>query len=237
MHPNWLLKNLSIAVDYFQINLTGSIESLTATQLIQACFDASSYAPMSPDCAAVIRGPDFQITTYNNGFKNVGFRNFEGGIVSADYRFALEDVGLEGLGDDIALSANWYHLDTLEFSTNGLASGLVVLEGEWGDSHDEITLNANYRNGRFGAIVNWQWQSAALWDAQGAPEFRNILGPDAYSITNLSLTYDVTEELRARFVVNNLFDDEPPYGTTGPDAIGVYDVFGRRFGVGLQARF
>jgi outer membrane receptor protein involved in Fe transport len=100
-----------------------------------------------------------------------------------------------------------------------------------------VALNVNYRNGRFAALMNWQWQSAALWDAQGSSEFRNILGPDSYSITNLSVSYDVTEQVRARFIVNNLFDVAPPDGTTGADAIGIYDVFGRRFAVGLQGHF
>lgn len=237
LQPSWLSKNLSIAADYFKIDLTGSIETVTATNLIQNCFDNPVFAPLSPDCTAVVRLPNFQITTFTSGFRNVGFRKFEGGILSADYRLPFEDVGLDQLGDDIALSVNWFHLDTLETSTNGLPSGLTVLDGEWGDSHDEFTLNVNYRNGPFTALLNWQWQSAALWDAQGSPEFRNILGPDAYSLTNLSLTYEVVPDVRARFIVNNLFDTEPPFGTQPGDAIGIYDVFGRRFAFGVQAKF
>jgi outer membrane receptor protein involved in Fe transport len=237
LQPHWLLKNLSIGADYFKIDLNGSIETVTATQLIQSCFDNPAFAPLSPDCTAVVRLPNFQITTFTTGFRNVGFRKFEGGTLSADYRLPLEDIDLAALGDDIAFSVNWFHLDTLETSTNGLPSGLTVLDGEWGDSHDEVALNVNYRNGRFAALMNWQWQSAALWDAQGSSEFRNILGPDSYSITNLSLSYDVTEQVRARFIVNNLFDVAPPDGTTGADAIGIYDVFGRRFAVGLQGHF
>lgn len=237
LQPHWLLKNLSIAADYYKIDLTNTIESVTATQLITACFDSTVFAPLSPDCAAVVRLPTFQITTFASGFKNLGFRNFEGGSVSLDYRLALEDVGLQAAGDDVAISVSWFHLDTLEFSTNGLLSGLTVLDGEWGDSQDEIAVNLRYSNGPFNALLNWQYQSSALWDAQGSAEFRSILGPDAYSLTNLSLTYDVTEQVQARFVINNLFDVDPPFGTQGGDAIGVYDVFGRRFGIGMQAKF
>jgi outer membrane receptor protein involved in Fe transport len=240
LQPTWLIPNLSIAADYFKIRVDDAIFSVTATQLIQSCFDNPIYVPGSPDCAAVVRNigglNPFQINTYTAGFKNIGFINLESGIVSFDYRVPMDYLGLEDLGD-VTLSGSWYHLDTNELSTNGTQAGLTINDGEFGDSQDEVALTVNYRKGPFGALVNWNYQSEALWDIQQTSEFRNHPGPGAYSLTNLALHYDVTEQVRARFIVNNVFDHEPPQFTTGTNAIGVYDVMGRRFAFGLQGRF
>lgn len=234
--PSWLIPNLSIAADYFKIRVEDAIFSVTATQLAQACFDSPTYLPGSPDCQAVVRNNLFQVTTFTSGFKNIGFINLESSIVSFDYRVPMDYLGLEDLGS-LTVSGSWYHLDTNELSTNGTQAGLTINDGEFGDSQDEVAMTLNYNHGAFGALVNWNYQSEALWDIQQTSEFRDHIGPSAYSLTNVALHYDITDQVRARFVVNNVFDQEPPQFTTGANSIGIYDVMGRRFAFGLQGRF
>jgi outer membrane receptor protein involved in Fe transport len=48
----------------------------------------------------------------------------------------------------------------------------------------------------------------------------------------------VLDDARLRFVVRNVFDEEPPLGATNsPNAFGTYDFIGRYYQVGLTARF
>ena len=68
----------------------------------------------------------------------------------------------------------------------------------------------------------------------------------AYNLFDLGLAVNVTENLRLNLAVSNLFDEEPPIvgsqvGTTAFNAGNTYpssyDVFGRRYNVGVNLRF
>lgn len=78
--------------------------------------------------------------------------------------------------------------------------------------------------------------------AAGAPEELWVSHLGGYATFDLSLAYDVTENFTARFGVNNLGDKQPPIigdannqqTNTFPNT---FDVLGRRFFVGVTAKF
>ncbi len=63
-------------------------------------------------------------------------------------------------------------------------------------------------------------------------------------MNDVAITYDLSKYVekigygfkgaQARVIVKNIFDKEAPFGTTG---LGVYDILGRYYLVGLTARF
>ena len=105
-------------------------------------------------------------------------------------------------------------------------------------------MQTSYSRDALEAIWTVNYAGKAAFNNDFTIETRRPLQVGQYFIHDLALTYDLSdvakkagigmEGLRARFIVKNVFDKEPPFGTTG---LGTYDVIGRYFQFGVTGRF
>jgi iron complex outermembrane receptor protein len=96
------------------------------------------------------------------------------------------------------------------------------------------TADAYYRVGP--ASIGARWQHIAEMD-----NFNN-LATDVPAIGYLDIlaSYDILDNVTLRFNVNNIMDEQPPFYTPSVQANtdpSTYDVLGRRYTIGLTARF
>ena len=92
--------------------------------------------------------------------------------------------------------------------------------------------------------MEWQHKSSIRSAAYATSPTTKILGEPSYDLFNLFSSYNFGN-FSVRFGIENLLDKQPPVvganpgvdSNTDATAPGLYDILGRRFYVGMSARF
>jgi outer membrane receptor protein involved in Fe transport len=255
------IPRLALTFDFVNVQLTKAIVEFNLTAILSTCYDSNSYP--SEVCnrfqrgnastgvqagqiigRGVIDGIDGPLT----GRVNAGFSNFQGFTVGLDWNLELATIrGFDrfGGGDPGALDFNLdlFSVRQQETSVNGFGTDLNRDVGEIGNAEWQWKLESAYTRGPFSAIWTFNYIGESKFSNDFTLETRTPLTVDAYMRHDLVFSYDFAEligtpmglkNMRARLAVENLTDQPPPYGTTG---LGVYDVLGRYYKLGVTARF
>lgn len=195
---------LTVSADWIDIRLRDAIEPLNATTILQSCYDSNDF-PDASVCSRFARDGNGQIVGMRTGFLNAGVVNFAGLTADASYRL---DLGVRG---QLALGANYFHLDRLDVSVTG--SDFNPSAGEISNSQDRATAHLTYRNGPLRASMTAQYIGAAVFDRADGPNTRDRKGVDPFWVFNTGLGYAVSDAFTAQLNVDNVLDDEPPFGS------------------------
>lgn len=245
-----MLRKFQVSVDYYKIELADVVGTLTVPTIVGACFNTEGTNPtFSNDnfyCGQFSRLGSGNITTVLVNQVNLAAWETKGVDLQVDYGFDLADVGLpETSGKlDFNLVVSW--LDTFlrqarpgaPFLENGGTIGSDLSGGaypEW-----KWTLSTSWTVGPVRTLLRWR-------HIEGMTDFRNVpvLSPTAvntarYDILDLSAVWNLDERISLRAGVNNLTDKDPPlytsYSNSNTDP-STFDVLGRRYFVGVRARF
>jgi outer membrane receptor protein involved in Fe transport len=254
LQPDWFLDNFALAVDYTRIDIRGAISNLNLLAVMQQCYDASD-----PDfCPANFvfgstqggfgRGPDGQVfvqNAFNAGFINAGYLLYDGITASLDWRIGLNHTaewlghGMETDIGELDVSVSYQYYDNVETSISGVRRvDNNPNTTEIGLPEHSFTLNMLYTLGNVGALWQTQYQTEQRYNYLNTIEVQDILVVDDYSVHNATLIWNITDNIRAQVVVNNVFDTAPPT-PIGPEAaaIGVYDMVGRSYTFSASTRF
>lgn len=214
--------DLSFSIDYIDIELTNSIESLGLTTLMGSCYDSGDLGSVS--CNAFSRDPEtFQVNTFKTGQTNAGFSNLKAYQLNIAYNFDLGSL-MPGM---FSLNGGAFIIKEDEFSVTGEDSDLSDVKGEVGNSDTRANVGLTYMLGDW--RVNWQTQYiGSVVKANNIPErFYDIPKLDDSFLHSLFVGYTFNENIDVSFTVRNLFDEEPPYGLNSLSMAGNYDVIGR----------
>jgi outer membrane receptor protein involved in Fe transport len=226
------LPGFTLAVDWVDIELQNAIQSLDATQTLQACYDDPNYP--TAICDQFTRDEDGQITFIQTGYANAASRNFQGLIAELAYRMQTPFLGT---GSSLNLSVNYLYNDELEFRVG--QGDLTTLRGTIGYSKHQATTNLTYKNDGFTGQVQAQYIGPAVFDADEEPDNRDFPGVDGVTFFNASLQYAVNERFGVRFIVDNVLNTKPPFPSPGGGGRVTYfeGIMGRYFKVGAQVKF
>mgnify|MGYP000659681868 CR=1 FL=1 len=225
---------LSLSVDWVNIALQDEIVTLSATQVLNACFDSQSY-PEAEACNRFERDSGFQIRNPETGFLNAARRDFEGLVANFNYDFEAAGL-LSNLPGNFQIFGNVFHNARVEREVS--RGDLEVLTGERGFERLRYQLNVRYDQERFGFL--WQMRHIGSFkvDKQAAPERfapGEGTGPSV-QFHNLTFDYQFTEAIKLQAVVNNVFDKVDgrvragaALTGSGSDPFQPLDVLGRRF--------
>jgi outer membrane receptor protein involved in Fe transport len=233
---------LNISVDYIEINLSNAIEQLNLGEILDACYDAADY-PNNASCNQFTRNAQHQITSFHDGFRNAGLLDFEGVTIAADWGFSLP----KNLGN-MELRANWLNTRKL-LQQIGAASPNSIM-GELNQlivaPQDAGTFDLNYSKKWF----QWYWQARYIgplnFDNQNTATSQDYLSVSHWWLINSTLTFNVNQHFTTRFIVNNVFNKEPPFpalaaGTGGnfASATSLYfaGIIGRTYLLTMQYQF
>jgi outer membrane receptor protein involved in Fe transport len=239
-HP--LLSGFSASVDYYNIEITDVIGTVGASAQLQGCYNAQgqnpNYDPTNSYCQLFIRDSlTGNVTQARELNQNLATLKTSGIDAQFDWRVELADAGLPAWG---SLNANvvvgW--LDTWE--RQDTAGGPFInrtgtIDSVFGNTFPEWKMlsSLNWSMGSFGAGV--RWRRVGEMTQFGTT---TVLEPLHYFDLNGSWTLNDAVVLRAG--VNNLTDEDPRTYAPGVQANtdpSTYDVLGRRYYVGLTARF
>ncbi len=240
---NEWLAGLSASIDYYSIELEDAVGTVDANTMIQGCYNANgtsnpTYDPNNAFCQLFNRDPlsgNIQNALSTN--QNLATATVKGVDFQVDWTKDLGpgalDLGIVGTyldtWDQEPIPNNIEHLAGTIRNTGPLGSSVGAAEPEW----------------KFLATASYTWGPAkvgARWQHIGEMMNYNNTADSIPAIGYVDLfgSYAVTDNLSLRFTVNNVMDELPPtytpsvQGNTDPST---YDVLGRRYSVGLTAKF
>ncbi|KPF85058.1 hypothetical protein IP78_00210 [Brevundimonas sp. AAP58] len=241
--------NFSLVLDYFNIEIDDAISTVGAQQAVNQCVAGAVLNTNA--CATIFRDPNtFLINGFIQSSLNYAKLTAEGVDFAARYRHDLENVFGRDLGRlDWNLRGTWtieQHDfvnidDPSDFDAN---EGKYVLNGVLQNlSRVRYLSTLNWSpNPRLSVIWDWDWQSSQeILSARNFVVNADIYDPDfretgAFSQHDFTVRYNLRDDIVLRAGVVNAFDEEPArhLGRTTADA---FDLFGRRYFVGVNARF
>ena len=147
------------------------------------------------------------------------------------------DTPFLGADSSVNLGVNYLYNDQLEVRVG--QGDLTTLRTSIGYSKHQATTNLTYKN----RGLAWQWQfqyiGKAKNDPDAPPETYQFPVVDDVLFVNSSVNYDVTDNFRVSFIVDNVFDTKNPFPTPANGGVVTYfdGVRGRYFKVGAGVKF
>ena len=244
--PEWL-PGFDMSVDWLRVQLNDSIESFTAQQIVDQCYQNGD----QDQCARITRdtssGTDV-IVFVNQAKQNINKALFNGVDFEVGYSHA---VTLLGGGERI--SARLFGTYLIEASTTNFFgvktdnTGSVPLQY----FKKKANMSLGYSRGGFSWNLNGRYNSGGstnlTWnqpDANGVTNWNvadNHTGGSVYWDTRMSYRMPVGGgEVELFGNVQNLFDRNPPLVLqqgVGLQTAGGYDQIGRRYVAGVNLKF
>lgn len=236
------LSGLSASIDYWNIEIVDAIGAITVDQQLQGCFNATgenpNFDPNNSYCQLFQRDPlsgNVFNTIENNA--NLGALRTSGVDLQVDWRFNLGDIGAPNWGTiDLNTVVSW-----LENREDNVVEGGVftdrtgTIASSFGNTFPEwkSLSSINWANGPFSVGARWR----------RVGEMTVFGGGDtlpAIDYFDLNGSWSVNDTVSVRAGVNNLTDEEPNVFSPGVQANtdpSTYDVLGRRYYVGMTAKF
>jgi outer membrane receptor protein involved in Fe transport len=242
LRPRWVPK-LNISVDYIDIALKDAISSLTLVNNLDACYDSTDY-PSAAACSTFTRDPvTHQITDFHAGYVNAGLLEFTGIQAALDYTWDLPWA----LGN---LETSAHFLDTQRLKSKIATASPIELAGSLGGANPGPTkskgsIDLLYANRGF----SWDWQGIFIGsmnlDNAVVAGTQNYVTVDHWWLINSTLGMKFTPQLQARFIVDNVFNKQPPFpalsGTGGnfANATSLYfsGIIGRALQLSVDYKF
>jgi len=240
------VEDLSVTVDYFDIEIEDAIAAVTSEFILNSCMDTGN----PQFCDAVNRGPNTGTLWIGNDNivstdSNIGFFSTTGFDVTVDYTLGLGDMGSLQFNDIATIVTEW---DQQEVAGEPVEDCL----GAWGGVCGQPTIEFQ-NNLRATWLTPWQLALSAQWRhldgvddkaAEGNPD-RVGFKLDSMDYLDISAIWDITDMISVRGGINNVTDEEPPYadapgpsiGGNGNQFPGQYDALGRYWFVGATFQF
>ena len=228
--PSWLA-GLQISTDWYQVNISDSVDTLTVQQIVDQCYETGEL------CQNLERDANGTLVRVLAPYLNLAEARVEGVDLEAVYRFEpnffadeLETFTFRGLVGHL--------IERVDVPPQGTPINLV---GSSVRPENTGNVTANYTVGPWGL----QWQQRFIDETKKNINWVEGIDVDDnstsfYSFTNLRFTYSGETNAGANWQVglsvNNAFDKNPPVLPSTPSNLGVqsgglnsFDKFGRRY--------
>ena len=252
-----LLARTRLSVDWYDIQIAGAIIPLTSETLYEQCLNADGHS----NPTLTITGNQFcnfilreAVTggnrTANNPYFNFGGLETEGVDVQLDWAAELADMGVHAPGSlNLNFVLNWlakYDIQTAPGDPSINYAG-TVNNGTAGSQFRYRTFTTlSYNNSMWSVGMRWRHFPGARDASVLTNPATTVLGVGSHDEFDLFSGFKLNQTYNLRFGIDNLFDKQPEVVGTdvGPspnaslgNTLLDYDVLGRRFYVGIKARF
>ncbi|MBU4433833.1 MAG: TonB-dependent receptor, partial [Alphaproteobacteria bacterium] len=250
---NELLRSLKFSVDYYNIDITDAIGSLSLTAIIPRCFNSDgvsnpSYSAGNTYCQRIQRdGSTGTINSSQQGLFNFATYTVSGIDTQINLNFDLDDLGAPQDFGRVSINSVTSYLQNYKVAglfgspTLNYAGSVGYDSGSGDISHPKWKTNTGvaYSNGGFSGTVRWRYIGAMKHVNQVVNPAATTAGVSAYSYFDLDAHYAFNDHFSIGAGVTNLADKAPPYVSaaslrTDP---ALYDVIGRTWFVSAKERF
>ncbi|MBC3873532.1 TonB-dependent receptor [Undibacterium sp. LX15W] len=253
------LRNLSISLDYYKIEITNAISAPSVTDVLDDCYDPVRNPTMAfnSNCAAILRSkadgsfngadsPGVVTPTTNSGKQNTA-----GYDLSMKYQLPVSELGLDAkygkldFGFDMNI-VNSFVIKASPISVTRHCLGYYSVACGAPNYKNKFNQRTAWTFGEFVVGYNWRHVSAVTEEPGGTnflPAYAKI---DAYNYIDLSAVWNFNKHVRFNLSINNASNKAPPIvgstiGSTGTNSGNTfpqnYDAVGRYFSVGATIKF
>ncbi|MEO6339960.1 MAG: TonB-dependent receptor [Caulobacteraceae bacterium] len=254
-----LLQNFTISGDWYNIKINDAINPLTSQTLYEGCFNANG----SSNPTLSLTGSDFckyinrEVGTGGNRNARAPFFNFgsiqtSGVDLQVDWRIPAPGMfsssGSFSLNYVLSYLIN-YKIQNTPTATPLDYAGTVNSAAGGNQFRYRSFLTATYTTGPASLGFRWRYLPSARDGSLVTSATSTIVGVNSHHEVDLFARWNINRTLTLRAGIENLFDAWPEVAgrnistnrnsanssnsTTLPD----YDQIGRRFSIGLKARF
>jgi outer membrane receptor protein involved in Fe transport len=252
-----LLQSFNATLDWYKIDISDMIAVEPGSAVYEACLSVASNPTgdiANPACQRIIRNPSTGGATASNvSYINAGDATISGVDLSADWR---TDIGPGSFGINMLVSS-LLELKTQATRTSPTVDWKGTLGPDPGTSLNNgafdyrLFTSFNYGLDAWNFTLRWRYlpTAKAAQEASSIGPVANLGAESDYNVFDLAARWDVNDKTTMRLGVENLFDTDPvitggrnaldPNPTTGQGTTeaGFYDILGRRFYLGVEARF
>lgn len=238
--PNYL-KNLTLSVDYFDIDINGGLFVIFPEDAARDCYIVNPVAS-NPLCSLVPRGANGQIRLADVTDRNVSSFGVNGLDIAGSYRLALPE-GWLGRALTLRYAGSVTFNQTRQ---NSQFTAEISCEGTFGTACAlDSNVQAAYRHFTSLTWSGKSWRAQASWQRiggvgnNGARALVNNLPAQNY--LDLASVISFGDHFELSFGIDNIIDNEPPLAFTNQENFNTfpntYDVVGRRFSVGVRFQY
>ena len=249
----YFLPGFTASIDYFDIDVSGAVSTITAQQTVDLCFDGSQpelcdyliYAPGSTtNIVNILRYPINFASQTSRGFDIEASYRAPIGAGSLTLRglatYTLENVSDSGFEVNDSAGVNWGGIPTLVYRVSA------------GYTHDSGFSAMLVGRGFGDGVYDNDWIECSSGCPASTTVNRTInlnsLPGTFYLDTNFGYDFMVGGvEAQATFAVKNVFDRDPVLTGNGPSGNNtpaypqtqrsLYDALGRTFRIGLAIKY
>lgn len=243
-----IFSTLRGSLDWYSIDLVDAIGTIDAQLGLNRCYDTATNPGLDINnyyCQLFTRSVVGEVDNFEQFSLNLGGIKTSGLDLQLDWRVGMEQLGMpEGWG---TLSMNFILNKLLDFGVKPLP----------GDSFNQYRGTISDLIG--GAFPEYKWSLNATWRRNKlsiSPMVRYIgkmdnlyfvrdgdtdaTGTKGTYYVDVAGSYDINDHWSVRMGINNLLDQEPRLYTPNVQANTdpqTFDIVGRRYFVGIKARF
>lgn len=239
-------RNLSVALDWYQIDIEETIDNLSGMVAYEQCFNYNGTSNPGYDvtdyCAAIQRDPDTGLAlSVEAGAFNLGTRSTAGVDLEVNWVKPLDNGADFGIRSSLNKLLFWKSLEVpgspeIDYAGTTAEGGL----------YDYTTYTTfSYRADRWSVALNWRHLSSIEHEQFATDPDTNVLGMSSYDLFNVNGTWRFNDRLELIAGIDNLLDEEPLiFGAqpgvnnrVGYTMAGRYDPLGRRYFVSANLDF
>ena len=239
---NW--PNFNMVLDYYDIEITNAIVSVSAQNALYLCYDIAVPNPIA--CASVRRDPvTSDIITFTQGGLNYAKQSVSGVDFAMRYRQDLADLFGSDLGTvGVTVRGTWNI--SREDYTDLVNPNLLTSYGEDSANFPRFRALTTVSWGKGPLQVNWNIDTIASTEFTDSnslatdPDVRPyyLLENGSWVQHDVNFRYELNDRITLRGGVTNVLDRDPDISAfIGAGTLEDYDLYGRRFFMGLNAKF
>lgn len=234
IRPRWV-QELTVAIDYVDIEVEEAIESFTLTNIMESCYDSAGFP--NAFCDSFNRQANGQLPpndAYVSGFVNAGIRTMRGTTVELDWFTDLKSWPvLKNLDNPGAMniSSNMFFPQENETLVLGAINDNLGLPFM---AEEQVQVNLTY----FWNNLTVLWQTRYIGETVVETDISDTRYPDdkldAVFLHNMGVTYEFSERVSINVNINNVFDEEPERSAIARGYDVSYDNIGRFMRAGIK---
>ncbi|WP_240778873.1 TonB-dependent receptor [Shewanella sp. SNU WT4] len=221
------VENLVFMVDYWQIEITDAISSISAQDIIDKCVDSATGVD-NQYCSLITRDKNnHQITNILQVVQNIAKSETSGVDFQLGYDFPLAggDFKTNLLATYLIESKSYPFQDNVsEYEEYAGVIGDAKWQGQLRFAYNIDALTLNWKTTYIDRVSLYTDQFSANYDKP----YSNIMEYGSYATTDIFGSYELNNGLSIGLGVDNLFDRDLPIMATGNGSgQGGYDNIGR----------